>query len=81
MIARLTWIPDNGESETLTVDIAAPWLEEFRSLIGTPEWASSEAVMWIPCRTRDDQPMTKRLFRLARIIALEPVPAAERSTP
>lgn len=81
MIATLIWIPDNGQPETLTVDIAAPWLNEFRNLIGTPEWASSEAVMWIPCRTRDDKPMVKRLFRLARITSLEPVPAAEGVTP
>lgn len=72
MTARLTWTPDNGQPETLTVDIAEPWCAEFRKLIGTSEWAASEAVMWIPCRTLPDQPMVKRLFRLARIAALEP---------
>jgi hypothetical protein len=75
VIARLTWIPDNGQPETLTVDIAEPWLLEFRRLIGTPEWGNSEAVMWLLCRTQDDQPMTKRMFRLARITSLETVPS------
>lgn len=80
MIARLTWIPDNGQIETLTADISEPWLTELRALIGTPEWAKSEAVMWIPCRTTEDGLMTKRLFRLARITALEPI-ANEGTTP
>lgn len=73
MIARLTWIPDNGQIETLTADIPEPRLTEFHSLIGTPKWATSQAVAWIPCRGGGDQPMTKRLFRLARITALEPL--------
>ena len=74
MIAQLTWIPDNGEPETLTVDIPEGLLQQMRDLIGTAEWTSSEAVMWINCRTNEGEPMTKRLFRLARITALNPRP-------
>jgi hypothetical protein len=74
MIAHLTWIPDNGEPETLTVDMPEHRITEFRELIGTPEWAASEAVMWINCRTNEGEPMIKRLFRLARITALDPRP-------
>lgn len=72
MIARLTWTPDNGTPETLTVDMPEPRITEFRKLIGTPEWAASETVASIPYRHRDDQPFTKGLFRLARITALDP---------
>jgi hypothetical protein len=70
----MTWQPDNIPGpETLTVDLAEPWLSEFRTLIGTPEWATSEAVMWIPCQTAPGRPFEKRLFRLARITAIEPL--------
>lgn len=71
MITRLTWIPDSGKTETLTVDIPEGLLTQMRELLGTAEWASSEAVMWINTQV-GDQPWTKRLFRLARITALEP---------
>lgn len=74
MIARLTWIPDNGQPETLTVDMPDFRITEFRELTGTEEWAASETVVWIPYRNRDDQPFVKGLFRLARITALEPTP-------
>jgi hypothetical protein len=72
MIARLVWQPDDQDApEALTADIPADQLAEMRSLIGTDQWASSEAVMWINCRA-GDEPMAKRLFRLARITSLEP---------
>ncbi|MGA6223498.1 hypothetical protein ACPESV_24570 [Streptomyces umbrinus] len=76
MITKLIWIPDNGRPETLTADIPEGLLQQMRDLIGTAEWASSEAVMWINCRTNDGEPMIKRLFRLARITALDPEPTA-----
>jgi hypothetical protein len=72
MITRLTWTLDSGHPETLTADLPETHLTEMRALIGTPEWAESEAVMWIPYRTGPAGPMTKGLFRLARITALEP---------
>lgn len=72
MITRMTWIPDNGQPETLTVDVPEAWISEFPKLVGTPEWANSEAVAWIPCRSHDSEPMTKRLFRLAQITSLKP---------
>lgn len=74
MIALLTWQPaDTPSPETLTVDIPEPWFTEFRPLIGTDAWASSEAVAWINTRV-GDQPWTPHLYRLARITALEPQP-------
>jgi hypothetical protein len=75
MTTRLTWIPDNGQPETLTADIPEGLLQQMRDLIGTAEWANSEAVMWINCRG-SNEPMTNRLFRLSRITALEPEPTA-----
>lgn len=73
MITRLTWQPDDTPGpEALTADIDAALLFEMRQLIGTPEWAKSEAVMWINCQSGPDQTWGKRLFRLARITALEP---------
>jgi hypothetical protein len=77
----MTWAPDDGPIQTLTVDIAEAWLKEFRNLIGTPEWAGSEAVMWIRYRTGEEGPMAKGLFRLARITALEPIRADDGETP
>lgn len=72
MITRLTWQPDDTPGpETLTVDIPEDLLAQMRELIGTARWTSSEAVMWINTKT-GDQPWTKRLYRLARITALEP---------
>ena len=71
MITRLTWIPDNGTPETLTVDLPEGLLAQMRDLIGTPEWVASEAVMWINTKV-GGQPWTKRLYRLARITALDP---------
>ena len=68
---RLTWIPDNGKPETLVAELSADHLQQMRDLMGTSEWARSEAVMWIKCRVADE-PMTKRLFRLARITSLDP---------
>lgn len=70
-LAELTWTPDNNQPETLTADIPEGLLQQMRDLIGTAEWVSSEAVMWINCQV-GDQPWTKRLFRLSRITALEP---------
>lgn len=73
MHAHLTWQPpDDDAPETLTVDLPAHLITEMRALIGTPQWAHSEAVMPIPCQTRPDGPMERRLFRLARITAVEP---------
>lgn len=71
MIARLTWAPDDGPIQTLTVDLPADRITEIRALIGTPEWATSEAVAWIDYRTGTDGPFARGLFRLARITALE----------
>jgi hypothetical protein len=71
MLAQLTWTPDNGESETLTIEISEQRYREMRELIGTSEWTSSEAVMWIPYRTNGGDRFTDGLFRLARITALE----------
>jgi hypothetical protein len=71
VIVRLTWTPDNGQPETLTADIPEGLLAQMRDLIGTPEWAGSEAVMWFNTKVCD-QSWTKRLYRLARITALEP---------
>jgi hypothetical protein len=70
MIVSLTWTPDNNRPQTLTADIPEGRVREMRALIGTPEWTSSDAVMWIPCRVGDG-PMEKRLFRLARITAID----------
>lgn len=72
MITRLTWTPDNGQPETLITDIPEGLLAQMRDLIGTPEWTSSEAVVWINTKV-GEQPWAKRLYRLARITALEPV--------
>lgn len=72
MIARLTWQPSDTDSpETLTADIPDDLVHQMRELMGTTQWATSEAVAWLSCRSRDDQPFKRRLFRLARITALE----------
>lgn len=71
MLAQLTWTPDNGESETLTVEVSEQRYREMRELIGTSEWTSSEAVMWIPYRVGNSGSFTDGLFRLARITGLE----------
>jgi hypothetical protein len=71
VITSLTWTPDSGKPETLITDIPEGLLAQMRDLIGTPEWAGSEAVMRINTKV-GDQPWTKRLYRLARITALEP---------
>jgi hypothetical protein len=69
--ARLVWQPaDQDDPETLLVDLPEHTVTEMRALIGTRQWAESEAVMWINCRT--DDVTEKRLFRLARITSLEP---------
>lgn len=70
MIAAMTWTPDSGTPETLTVDLPTANLAEMRALIGTPEWVRSEAVAWINYRTGDG-PFVRGLFRLGRITALE----------
>ena len=71
MIAAMTWAPDDGPIQTLTVDLPAETIAEIRALVGTPEWARSEAVEWINYRSGDG-PFVRGLFRLARITALEP---------
>ncbi|MFJ8995617.1 hypothetical protein ACIRQH_35080 [Streptomyces sp. NPDC102279] len=81
MIARMTWAPDSGPIQTLTVDVSESWFTEFRRLISTPEWAASQAVMAIPFRLGSNGPWTGGLFRLACITALDPHPTKEGTTP
>lgn len=71
MIARMTWAPDDGAVQTLLVDLPETHFTQMRELIGTPEWAQSEAVTWIPYRTNPGDEPQRGLFRLARITALE----------
>lgn len=72
MLVRLTWQPDDIPTpETLTADIPGRRVREMRELLGTDEWKQSEAVMWIPCRVNDG-PMKEMLFRLARILDVQP---------
>lgn len=80
MLVRMTWAPDDGPIQTLIVDIVEPQLTAMRALIGTPEWAESEAVTWLPYRTSSQHKPQLGLFRLARITALEPI-ANEGTTP
>lgn len=69
MLARLTWTPDNNTPETLTVDLPAELYDWMRALIGTPEWARSDATQQINVVNGGGG---RRLFRLARITAIEP---------
>ena len=70
-LARLTWLSDETDGpDTLDVELPDVQIRQMQELIGTARWAQSEAVLWIPCRTRPDAPMEKRLFRLARITAV-----------
>lgn len=70
-LARLTWTPAENTPETLIVDLPAHRIPEMQTLIGTPDWARSEAVMWID--TLDTYGRAHpRLYRLARITAIEP---------
>jgi hypothetical protein len=77
----MTWAPDDGPIQALIVDLSEAHLTEMRALIGTPEWAESEAVTWLPYRTSRDHKPQLGLFRLARITALEPIPTGEGTTP
>ncbi|MFF7329709.1 hypothetical protein [Streptomyces sp. NPDC008150] len=72
MLVTLTFAPVDGPTETVTADIPPARYAEMRDLIGTPDWTNSEAVAWIWCRTKPSKPMRERLFRLARITAIEP---------
>lgn len=73
MIARMTWAPDDGPVQTLIVDLPDAHFTQMRALIGTPEWAESEAATWIPYRVSPDDAPQRGLFRFARITALEPI--------
>lgn len=77
----MKWAPDDGPVQTLFVDIIEPQLTEMRALIGTPEWAESQAVMRMPYRTSPKDDPQLGLFRLARITALEPIPPDEGAMP
>lgn len=77
MIARMTWAPDDGPIQTLLVDLPGAHFTQMRAMIGTPEWAESEAVSWIPYRTAPGDEPQRGLFRLARITALEAISVAE----
>lgn len=71
MLATLTWLSLGADSpEILTVDLPRRQIEEMQQLIGTPEWAQSMAVAWIPVETNNW--VTPRLFCLSRITAIEP---------
>ncbi|MEU1122153.1 hypothetical protein ABZ371_00835 [Streptomyces sp. NPDC005899] len=73
MIARLTWQPDDTHlPETLTVDMPATGVSELHSLLTAGAYFG-DTVMWIPVRN-DDGTYTPRLFRLARITAIEEQP-------
>lgn len=68
--ARLTWQPDDTDQpEILTVDMPAAHITEMQQLLadGTP---LGDAVAWIPVRDSSGT-YTPRLFRLARITAIE----------
>lgn len=70
MIAHLTWRPDDtDQSETITVDMPATHITEMQQLLadGAP---LGDALLWIPVRDSAGT-YTPRLFRLARIIAIE----------
>lgn len=70
MIAHLTWQPDDtNQPEILTVDMPATHITEMQQLLadGTP---LGGAVLWIPVRDTAGT-YTPRLFRLARITAIE----------
>lgn len=70
MIARLTWQPDNTHlPETVTVDMPANHVSELHGLLAAGAHFG-DTVMWIPVRD-DDGTYTRRLFRLARITAIE----------
>lgn len=72
---RLTWQPaDSIGPQTVIADIPDYVAQQMRDLIGTSAWTSTEAVMWISCRVRSDELMTKRLFRLARITDVTEAP-------
>ncbi|MFI9194192.1 hypothetical protein ACIG0A_33440 [Streptomyces californicus] len=70
MIATLTWQPsDATHPETVTIDMPAPWIADLQRLIDA-QHDFGDAVAWIP--TRDNAgAYTPRLFRLARITAVE----------
>jgi hypothetical protein len=44
-----------------------------QALIGTPAWRASEAAVWIDYRSGDEGPMAPGLFRLARVLSIEPL--------
>jgi hypothetical protein len=70
MIARLTWQPDDTDQpETLTVDMPANRVSELQTLLAADAYFG-DTVMWIPTRSEDGT-YTPRLFRLARITAIE----------
>lgn len=70
MIGRLTWQPANThDPETLTVDMPADRISELQTLLAAGV-DFGEAAIWIPTRNADGT-YTHRLFRLARIAAIE----------
>jgi hypothetical protein len=74
MHAHLTWQPaDTDDPHTLTVDLPAERITEMQALIGTPAWRASEAAVWIDYRSGDEGPMAPGLFRLARVLSIEPL--------
>ncbi|MCX4605441.1 hypothetical protein OG402_33790 [Streptomyces anulatus] len=69
MIASLTWQPtDTNQPETVTVDMPAPWLDEFQ-MLRSRDHDFGEAVAWIPVRDTTGT-CTPRLFRLGRILSI-----------
>lgn len=77
MIVRLTWQPTGADTpETVTAELPAQAVTNLCQLIAEPT-DLGDRVAWIPTRL-DTEPadarFRKRLFRLARITAIDPEP-------